>query len=121
MSKSHLPAQTAEDSLRAPTEGNKQTSVQLTVSHVREHVAGQQAQLTMPSDMTSRILAGFRLQTTTTRRFCICSRGTNLTRPLTTCRQDHHDKLGRRLAGDSLPGLLSRGSGTLLQRCCNGR
>lgn len=78
-----------------------------------EHVPGQQ--LTMPSDMTSRILAGFRLQTTTTRRFCICSTGTNLTRPLTTCRQDHHVKCGRRLEGDSLPSLLNCDLG----RCCS--
>ena len=39
----------------------------------------------MPYDMTSRILAGFRLHTTTTRRPCIASSGTNLTSPLTTC------------------------------------
>ena len=84
-------------------------------SHVMEHMAGQQAQLTMPSDMTSRILAGFRLQTTTTRRFCIWSRGTNLTRPLTTCRQDHHGKLGRHSQGGSLPSLLSFGLG----HCCS--
>lgn len=86
--------------------------MQFTMSHLIAHVPGQQ--LTMPSDMMSRILAGFRLQTTTTRRFCICSTGTNLTRPLTTCRQDHHVKFGRRLDGDSLPCLLSFDLG----RCC---
>lgn len=41
-------------------------------------------QRTMPYDMTSRILAGFRLVTTTTLLFCIWSTGTNLTKPLTT-------------------------------------
>ena len=41
-------------------------------------------QRTMPYDITSRILAGLRLVTTTTLLFCICSTGTNLTKPLTT-------------------------------------
>mmetsp|Transcript_37731 Transcript_37731/g.97920 ORF Transcript_37731/g.97920 Transcript_37731/m.97920 type:complete len:339 (+) Transcript_37731:247-1263(+) len=44
------------------------------------------AQSTMPYDMTSLILAGFRLQTTTTRRFSMPASGTNFTSPLTTCR-----------------------------------
>ena len=42
-------------------------------------------QHTMPYDMTSRILAGFKLVTTTTLLFCIWSTDTNLTKPLTTC------------------------------------
>ena len=42
----------------------------------------------MPYDITSRILAGFRLVTTMTRLFCIWSTGTNLTKPLTTCSVD---------------------------------
>ena len=45
-------------------------------------------QHTIPYDITSRILAGFRLVTTTTRRFCIFSTGTNFTKPLTTCKPD---------------------------------
>jgi hypothetical protein len=40
--------------------------------------------LTMPYDMMSLILAGLRLQHTTTRLFSICSLGTNLTSPLIT-------------------------------------
>ena len=108
-----------KDSLQAPLAGNKQAGMQLAMSQAMEHVAGQHAQLTMPSDMTSRILAGFRLQTTTTRRFCICSRGTHLTRPLTTCRQNLYFRLGRHSQGGSLLSLLSLGSGTLLQHCCS--
>ena len=39
----------------------------------------------MPDDRMPRILAGFRLQRTTTLLFSIFSRGTNFTRPDTIC------------------------------------
>jgi hypothetical protein len=44
----------------------------------------KQVTLTMPYDMMSLILAGLRLQHTTTRRFSIASLGTNFTNPLMT-------------------------------------
>ena len=39
----------------------------------------------MPEDRTPRILAGFRLQRTTTRLLSILSKGTNFTSPDTIC------------------------------------
>lgn len=40
----------------------------------------------IPCDSTPRILAGFRLHKTATKRFCKSSNGTNLASPLTTVR-----------------------------------
>ena len=46
--------------------------------------SGELAHITVAWDTTPLIFAGFRLQSKTTIRFCICSRGTWFTRPLTT-------------------------------------